>query len=61
MFGPIAAVNAGTQKALLLGYIDRTGKLVIKPQFAEAGEFKGNLAPLKVGDGIDGLWGCIVR
>jgi len=32
------------------GYIDRTGKFVISPQFADAGSFTGsNLAPVRIG------------
>ena len=37
------------------GYIDRTGEMVIKPQFEVAENFKDGLAPVK----IDGKWGFI--
>jgi len=33
-----------------IGYIDSTGKEVIKPQFISAGEFKEGLAPADIGD-----------
>ncbi|MBP5515767.1 MAG: TonB family protein [Bacteroidales bacterium] len=37
------------------GYIDKTGNIVIKPQFDGAGGFNDGLAPIKVGD----KWGYI--
>lgn len=40
------------------GYVDRAGRLVIPPQFANAGEFSGNgLAPVQIGT----MWGFIDR
>lgn len=39
------------------GYIDRTGRIVINPQFEEAGDFSEGLARVKVG----GKWGYIDR
>src|SRR4051812_8755457 len=32
------------------GFIDRTGKIVIKPQFQGAGEFSEGLAPVAIND-----------
>ena len=32
------------------GYIDRTGKMVISPQFDDADSFEGGLAKVKIGD-----------
>src|SRR6218665_591042 len=37
------------------GYIDQTGKIVIKPQFDGAGRFQEGLAPVKLGS----PWGYI--
>lgn len=39
------------------GYIDRTGRIVINPQFEEAGDFSEGLARVKTG----GKWGYIDR
>ncbi len=39
------------------GYIDRSGRIVINPQFEEAGDFAQGLAPVKMG----GKWGYIDR
>jgi len=39
------------------GYINKTGKVVIKPQFDKAGDFSEGLAPVS----IDGKWGYINR
>lgn len=38
-------------------YIDRTGRIVINPQFEEAGDFAEGLAPVKMG----GKWGYVDR
>ncbi len=40
-----------------IGYIDRSGKIVIEPQFEQANEFKYGLAPVSVGN----KWGFIDR
>src|SRR6218665_3046176 len=37
------------------GYIDKTGKMAIEPQFDGAGDFQEGLAPIKMGD----KWGYI--
>ncbi|MFM7794047.1 MAG: WG repeat-containing protein, partial [Microcystis panniformis] len=37
------------------GYIDKTGKTVIEPQFEQAGNFSSGLAPIK----INNKWGYI--
>jgi len=39
------------------GYIDRTGRIVINPQFEEAGDFSEGLARVKTG----GKWGYVDR
>ena len=39
------------------GYIDRSGRIVINPQFEEAGDFSEGLARVKMG----GKWGYIDR
>ncbi len=39
------------------GYIDRTGRIVINPQFEEAGDFSEGLARVKAG----GKWGYVDR
>ena len=40
-----------------MGYIDKSGKLTIPAQFAEAGAFSEGLAAVRVD--VDGLWGYI--
>ena len=43
------------------GYIDRTGKPVISPQFDDASSFSDGLASVRVGDTVNGKWGYINR
>jgi hypothetical protein len=39
------------------GFIDKTGNLVIQPQFDEASEFSEGLARVRIGD----KWGFVSR
>lgn len=48
---------AGVQVGERWGYIDRTGRMIIKPQFQEVSYFAENLASIKSGD----KWGYIDR
>ena len=41
------------------GYIDKTGKMVIQPQFDDAYPFTGDIASVRIGGWLDGKWGCI--
>ncbi len=41
---------------LLSGFIDRRGKIVIQPTFAEVGDFSDGLAPVRL-EKTEGVWG----
>ncbi|MFH1515247.1 MAG: WG repeat-containing protein, partial [bacterium] len=41
------------------GFIDKTGKIVINPQFDETWHFSEDLAPVIIGDIESGKWGFI--
>ena len=43
------------------GYIDKTGKMVIPPQFSPAKDFSEGLAAVRIGDATTGKWGFIYR
>lgn len=43
----------------LLGFIDSTGRIIIKPQYNGAMDFSDGLAAVRVGDEKSGKWGCI--
>jgi hypothetical protein len=54
----IAIVRVGDEKTGKWGYIDRTGKYLVKPQFDEARAFgKDGLARVRIAD----KWGYIRR
>lgn len=60
----IRASNANSEEQYLNGYIDRSGKVVIPPQFPAAGEFSEGLAAVQVEKttshpSMGGLWGYI--
>jgi hypothetical protein len=64
--GGLAAVRVGDAKTGKWGFIDKTGKFVINPQFDKTagedpfgGEFLDGLAAVRVGDKITGQWGFI--
>jgi len=64
MESPLAQRTRGTPPGLARvklsgkwGYIDRSGRIVINPQFEEAGDFAEGLARVKTG----GKWGYIDR
>ncbi|MDP6358655.1 MAG: WG repeat-containing protein [Planctomycetota bacterium] len=61
--GPLFPIDSSNNK---MGYIDRRGRVVIKPLFDEAGQFSEGLAPVNVGgkrarpgSAKGGLWGYI--
>ncbi len=40
-------VKVGSKQVYQCGYIDKTGKYVVKPQFEGAWDFREGLAPVK--------------
>ena len=43
------------------GFIDKSGRIVINPQFNVADSFSDGLAMIRIGDDKTGKWGFIAR
>jgi hypothetical protein len=54
-------VRIGDEKTGRWGYVDKTGKMVVGPQFDFAGGFFEGLALVRIGDDKTGKWGYIYR
>jgi len=57
----LAPVRVGRGSGDLWGYIDKSGGMVIAPQFESAGEFRNGLAEVGVDFMHGGRWGYIDR
>jgi len=59
----LAAVRIGDDETGKWGFIDKSGKLVISPQFdaISHGGFSEGLASVRIGDDKTGKWGFISR
>jgi len=55
----LASVRIGDEKTGKWGYIDKTGNLVIGPEFDTANPFSGGMARIGIGDRETGKWGYI--
>jgi predicted helicase len=55
----LAAVQVSGKKENKWGYIDKSGKMAIEPQFAEAKGFSDGLAGVRIGNADEGKWGFI--
>lgn len=55
----LGLVRIGDGESGTFGFVDRTGKFVINPTYANASGFSENLAPVQVGDKRTGQWGFI--
>lgn len=57
--GELLPVYKSSWKGKLYGFVDRSGKLVIKPQFTDTHGFANGLAPVEIGEGDNSKWGYI--
>ncbi|MGO8976802.1 MAG: WG repeat-containing protein, partial [Steroidobacteraceae bacterium] len=57
--GRLAAVFIGEEETGEWGYIDKLGKIVIRPQFGEAHSFSEAMAAVRIGTWKTGKWGYI--
>ena len=55
----LAAVRVADGTNITVGYIDKTGKMIIKPQFSYSTRFSEGLAVARVGDENSGKYGYI--
>ncbi len=57
----LAAVRMGDRQTGKWGYVDKSGKMVVTPQFDAASAFNMERAAVRIGDAKTGKWGYIDR